>query len=99
MIAVQEHPEGSILPVRAQPGARKPGIVGEHGGALKVAVTAPADQGKANQALIELLCEALALKRGQVELIAGFKSRDKRFLIRGLSPREISTWLRDRVKT
>src|SRR5581483_11058028 len=84
MIALVEHAEGCILPVRAQPGARKAGIVGEHGGALKVAVTAPPEDGRANQALVELLRDALSLKRSQVELIGGAGSRNKRFLIRGL---------------
>ena len=41
MIAVTAHAEGSLLPVRAQPGARKTAVLGEQAGALKVAVTAP----------------------------------------------------------
>jgi uncharacterized protein (TIGR00251 family) len=85
MIELTEHGEGCILPVRAQPGARRSGIQGEQNGALKVAVTAPPEDGRANQALVEVLREALGLKRSQVELIAGQTSRDKRFLIRGLS--------------
>ena len=44
MIALSQHPEGVILPVRAQPGARKTGVLGEHGGALKIAVTAPPEE-------------------------------------------------------
>ena len=53
MIAIAEHADGCILPVRAQPGARKAGILGEHAGALKVAVTAPPEDGRANRALTE----------------------------------------------
>lgn len=90
MIAISNHPEGCLLPVRAQPGARKNAIVGEHNGALKVAVTAPADRGKANQAIVELLRKALNLKRSQVELVAGPTSHDKRILIRGLPAAELS---------
>jgi uncharacterized protein (TIGR00251 family) len=82
MIAITEHAEGCILPVRAQPGARKAGVMGEQAQALKVAVTAPPDQGRANKALVELLREVLGLKRSQVELLSGETSRDKRFLIR-----------------
>jgi uncharacterized protein (TIGR00251 family) len=89
MIAVTDHAEGCVLPVRAQPGARRAGIQGEQNGALKVAVTAPPEDGRANAALVELLREALSLKRSQVELIAGHTSRDKRFLIRGLSCAEV----------
>jgi uncharacterized protein (TIGR00251 family) len=91
MIAITEHAEGCVLPVRAQPGARKPGVLGEQAGALKVAVTAPPEGGRANQALAEVLCEALGLRRSQVELLGGATSRDKRFLIRGLTKDELTT--------
>jgi uncharacterized protein (TIGR00251 family) len=89
MIALGDHPEGCILPVRAQPGARKSGIKGEHGGALKVAVTASPEGGRANEALLELLRDLLKLKRSQVELIAGHTSRDKKFLIRGMKKEDL----------
>jgi uncharacterized protein (TIGR00251 family) len=89
MIEVADHAEGSILPVRAQPGARRNGIVGEAGGALKIAVTAPPDKGKANQALIDVLREVLRVKSSQIELLSGFTSRQKKFLIRGWSKRNL----------
>lgn len=85
MIIIGQHAEGCILPVRAQPGARKVGVLGEQAGALKVAVSAPPEDGRANQAVVDLLREALGVKRSQVELISGMKSRHKRFLIRGVS--------------
>ncbi len=89
MIAITDHTEGCVLSVRAQPGARKAGVLGERNGALKVAVTAPPEDGRANEALIEALREALGLKRSQVELIDGQTSRDKRFLIRGVAKAEL----------
>jgi uncharacterized protein (TIGR00251 family) len=85
MITITDHAEGCVLPVRAQPGARRVGVQGEQGGALKVAVSAPPQDGRANQALVEALCEALGVRRSQVQLLSGQTSRDKRFLIRGLS--------------
>lgn len=88
MIEVKEHAEGCVLSVRAQPGARKTAVLGEQGGALKVAVTAPPEAGRANQALIEALREAVGLKRSQVELLSGAKGRQKTFLLRGLTPAE-----------
>jgi uncharacterized protein (TIGR00251 family) len=93
MIQVTDHTEGCVLPVRAQPGARKTGVVGVQGGALKVAVTAPPEQGRANQALVETLRDALAVKRSQVELLSGATSRDKRFLIRGLARADLEARL------
>jgi uncharacterized protein len=89
MIELTVHAEGVVLPVRAQPGARRAGIQGERNGALKVSVTAPPEDGRANEALIDLLREVLKLKRSQVELIAGQTSRDKRFLIRGMGSEDI----------
>ncbi len=89
MIAITDHAEGCVLPVRAQPGARRAGVQGEQAGALKVAVTAPPEDGRANRALIEELRKALGVKRSQVELLGGPTSRDKRFLIRGLTRAEV----------
>jgi uncharacterized protein (TIGR00251 family) len=89
MIVLTDHEEGLVLPVRAQPNARRPGVQGEVNGALKVAVTAPPEDGRANQALVEELREALGVKRSQVDLIAGQTARDKRFLIRGVSRAEL----------
>jgi uncharacterized protein YggU (UPF0235/DUF167 family) len=81
--------------VRAQPGARRNAVVGEQNGALKVAVSAPADGGRANKAIEGLLAEVLTLKKSQVALLAGPASRDKRFLLRGVTPETV----RERVAT
>src|SRR4051812_13845095 len=93
MIELSDHAEGCVLPVRAQPGARRAGIQGEQNGALKVAVTAPPEDGRANQALVEVLRDELGLKRSQVELISGQTARDKRFLIRGLTRADLEARL------
>lgn len=84
MIPLTDHTEGLLLAVRAQPGARRAGIQGIHGLALKVAVQAPPEDGRANAALVEVLRKALGLKRSQVELHSGASSRDKIFLLRGI---------------
>jgi uncharacterized protein len=97
MIAITPHADGSLLAVRAQPGARKAGVMGEQAGALKVAVTAPPEDGRANAALTELLREWLGLKRSQVELASGATNRNKQFLIRGLTPDELRAALAERL--
>lgn len=74
-----------MLPVKAQPGARRNGIVGEHAGSLKVAVTQAPEKGKANEAIIEVLADQLELKRNQFQLVSGVTSPQKRFLARGVS--------------
>jgi uncharacterized protein (TIGR00251 family) len=90
MIALSQHANGCILPVRAQPGARRAGVVGEQNGALKVAVTAPPEDGRANAALIEVLRDCLGLKRSQLELLSGATARDKKFLVQGVSLEELT---------
>ena len=90
MIELGEHPEGIILPVRAQAGARDNAIRGLQDGALKVAVTQIAEKGKANKAILDVLCKSLSLKRSQVTLIAGDTSSQKRFLIRGVPAAELT---------
>ena len=64
--------------VRAQPEARRNGVQGEQDGALKIAVTAPPEDGRANAALVEVLRDALGLKRSQIELLSGQTSREKK---------------------
>lgn len=85
MIALTEHPEGTILPVRAQPGARRNEVRGEQNGMLKVSVTQIAEKGKANKALIAVLSKNLGLKKSQLELIAGDTLSEKRFLVHGIT--------------
>lgn len=86
MIDLHAHAEGTILPVRAQPGARKNEIRGDQDGHLKVCVTQVPEKGKANKALIDVLCKTLKLKKSQVELIAGETASKKRFLVRDVTP-------------
>lgn len=93
MITLAQHEDGCVVSVRAQPGARRSGILGTQQGALKVAVTAPAEAGKANQALLEVLREQLGLRRSELELISGHSSRVKRLLIRGRTVAEVQALL------
>jgi uncharacterized protein (TIGR00251 family) len=84
VIAIGRHAEGVVVPVAAQPGARRDAILGERAGALRVAVTAPPDKGKANAAIQSLLAEALGVKAARISLLTGATSRQKRFVITGI---------------
>jgi uncharacterized protein (TIGR00251 family) len=92
---LQDHPEGVVLSIRAQPGAKRSAIVGLHGGALKVAVTAPPEDGRANKMLLELLRKRLNLKRSQIELVSGATNRDKQVLVRCLNGEELMRRIED----
>ena len=66
---------------------------GELAGALKVAVTAPPEDGRANEAVIALLREEFKLQRSQVVLLSGQTNRNKVVLIRGVTPAQLATMI------
>jgi uncharacterized protein len=87
----------TMLELRVVPGARRPGIVGRHGTAWKVRVSAPPEDGRANQAVLGLLAETLRLPRKAVSIVAGHGSRDKVVACEGLSADEAETRLSSAV--
>ncbi len=72
------HPPRWTLLIRAQPGGRTAGVLGEHGDALRVRVAAPPVDGKANDALLAWLARRLGVAARDVELVSGASSRTKR---------------------
>jgi uncharacterized protein len=86
-------PDGCTLSVRVHPGARKNGVTGVHAHAVKIALTAPPVDGKANEALIAFLADALHLPRARVALVAGATSRAKMVRITGKSAAEVAAAL------
>jgi hypothetical protein len=89
MLRITPTDDGVLLNVKAQPGARRRGITGIHGGALKVAVTEPPEKGKANRAIVDVLCEALGLRAAQIEIRSGETSKQKRLIVRGITSDEL----------
>jgi uncharacterized protein YggU (UPF0235/DUF167 family) len=89
MIALTPHDRGAVLTVRAQPGARKNAVLGERAGALRVAVSAAPERGKANDAIQVVLAEALGIRPSRVILLSGETARDKKFLIEAMTPAEL----------
>jgi uncharacterized protein (TIGR00251 family) len=75
-----------LLSLHVQPGARRGGIVGAHGDRLKIAVRAPAVDGRANEAVLELLADALGLPRRALHIVSGANARNKRVLIKTDAP-------------
>jgi uncharacterized protein (TIGR00251 family) len=71
------------LDVKVVPGASRTEIVGPLGNRLKVRVASPAEDGKANRALVELLREWLGTR--DVEIVTGLSSREKTVRVSGLS--------------
>jgi uncharacterized protein len=75
--------------LRVVPGAARAGVVGRHGEAWKVRVTAPPEDGRANEAVVRLLADELAVPRNAVLLVSGHGSRDKIVELMGLEPSQI----------
>jgi len=73
------------LSLRVIPGAKRARIVGRYGRAWKIRVTAAAEAGRANDAVLDLLSRTLEVPRGQIEVTAGKGSRDKVVVLAGLS--------------
>ena len=78
---IDVRPEGVVLALHVQPGARRTAVVGPHGERLKIAVASPPADGRANAALLEFLAELLGLPKLAVTLVSGASSRDKRVAV------------------
>jgi len=79
----------ATLRVHVVPNAKAAKVVGEHGGAIKVKLRAPAVEGKANAALRRFLSEELEISERAIVLEHGHKSRDKLIRIDGLSEEDV----------
>ena len=75
--------------LRVSPGAARAAVVGRHGEAWKVRVAAAPERRKANEAVLALLAETLAVPRSSVMLVSGGGSRDKIVELAGIEPDEI----------
>jgi uncharacterized protein len=84
MIPLQESVKGISFAVKVHPRARKNAITGIVGNALKLALTAPPVEGRANQAVIEFFAELFAIPRSSVTIASGETSRNKVVKIAGL---------------
>lgn len=83
-----------VFPVRVVPRASRSEILGSEGGTLRVRVSAPPVEGKANKELVKLLAKALGVSSGQVELISGHKARLKTVRVHGVDSEAVSNLMR-----
>ena len=79
----------SRIRVRVQPNARSNEVLGFQEGVLRLRVSAPPREGRANRALIELLSEALKVPKSSVRILRGHTSREKLVAIDGLEPEAV----------
>lgn len=87
---VRKAPKPSArLTVKVVPGSSRDGIVGWLGDALKIKVTAPPEKGRANEAVVSLLCERLGLPADAVTVVSGHSSPSKVIAINGMDDEAI----------
>jgi uncharacterized protein len=85
MIPITESAQGVSFAVKVHPRARKNAITGSVGDALKLSLTAPPVDGKANQAVIEFFADLFAIPRSSVTIASGETSRNKVVRVSGMS--------------
>ena len=74
------------LRLRVSPGAGRAGIVGRHGDAWRIRVTAPPEDGRANEAVLRLLSDVLSVPRKDLSIVSGHTARDKTVVLDGVGP-------------
>lgn len=93
MIEIEGSPAGVSFAVKVHPRARKNAITGEVGNALKLSLTTPPIEGRANEACIEFFAKLLKVPRSSVTIASGQTSRNKAIRVTGVTPE----YVRDRL--
>ncbi|HET7871936.1 MAG TPA: DUF167 domain-containing protein [Terriglobales bacterium] len=89
MIPLQESAKGVTFAVKVHPRARKNQVTGIVGDALKLALTAPPVEGRANQAVVEFFADLFRIPRSSVTIASGENSRNKAIRVYGITGVEI----------
>ena len=94
MVAIKDTAGGASFNVRVHPRGKRNAVTGVVGDALKLSLTAPPVEGKANAACIEFLAELLNLPRSSITIAAGQSSRSKVIRVTGLTAAEVEARLK-----
>ncbi len=92
---LRAHQEGVTLDLRVQPRSSKPGFSGPHGERLGLRIQAPPVEGAANKACAVFLSKFFGISKSKVILLRGRKSREKTFLLEGVTPKEVRAALEE----
>ena len=90
-VILRESKKGLTFDIQVIPHASRVELAGVQEGAFRVKVTAPPVEGAANGACIKLLAKELGLKKSQMEITSGAKSRKKTVLIKDINKAELET--------
>jgi uncharacterized protein len=89
MIPIHDHPSGVTFTIKVHPRAKKNAIIGEVGDGLKVSLTAPSTDGRANEACVEFFAKLLRVPRSSVTIASGLGSRNKVIRVEGITADEL----------
>ena len=94
MIPIHDTPSGATFQVKVHPRARKNAVTGVLGDVLKLALTAPPVEGRANEACIAFVAQLLNVPRSSVTIAAGESSRQKLIRVAGVRAAQVEEKLR-----
>jgi uncharacterized protein (TIGR00251 family) len=98
ILQLRESKHGLTFDIQVTPHASRAQLVGVQEGMLKIRVTALPVEGAANEACIKLLAKTFALKKAQMEIFAGAKSRKKTILVKDISRKELEMKINNALK-
>jgi uncharacterized protein len=93
VIDIQERKNGVSFPVQVLPRSSRCALVGVQEGAIRLKLTSPPVEGRANEECLEFLAELLEVKKGQIDIVRGHKSRKKIVQVDGLTRERLETRL------
>lgn len=86
---VRDTAQGAQFALRVQPRASRNAVSGVMGDAVKLAITAPPVDGKANQAVVEYLAELFQVSKSSIVIVSGETGRNKLIAVRGRSAEQV----------
>ena len=89
MVPIHDSPAGVAFSIKVHPRAKKNAITGEVGDALKISLTAPPIDDRANEACVEFFAKLLKVPRSSVTIASGHSSRTKVIRVAGLTADEV----------
>jgi len=89
MVLIHQDDSSVTFAVRVHPRARKNAITGELGDALKVSLTTPPVEGRANEACVEFFAKLLRVPRSSVTIASGQTSRNKVIRVAGVTAEQV----------
>lgn len=89
MLRIKDTEKGAVLEIRLLPRSSRCEVAGVQDGALKIKITAPPVEGRANEECIRFISDLLRIRKSAISIIAGEKSKNKTILVTGMTAGEI----------